>query len=111
MKKIDKNAKFGKIIQITKGIRFFLNSNYIVLQTFGQPLDGTVLCADKYGLKTVLLSDIGKDIVIFSISTITVDEEIIRWMRMFTFTGRNVFVFTFEVRKLWYCDELVSKSV
>lgn len=108
MRKLEKNAKVGKIIQIDAGISRFMTPEYLIIQTFGKPLEGTILCADKNKMKTVLLSGIDKDIVVFSISTIDVDDEFLSWMRLFVCTGRNLYLFSFNKKKMWYSDQLMN---
>lgn len=105
---LEKNAKFGKIIQVTSRIAQFLYSDYLVIQTFGKPLSNTILCTERLKIKSLLASEVDKDVVIFSISTFDVDEEFVTWLRLFTCTGRNIYVFTFTQKKMWYCDSVVS---
>ncbi|ELA42207.1 uncharacterized protein VICG_00850 [Vittaforma corneae ATCC 50505] len=107
MKKIDKTAKLGKIIQVKSGISSFLTPEFVVVQTFGKPLENTILCADKFKIKTVLSSELKKDIVIFSPSTIDVDEDFVSWMRFYTYSGQNVYVYIFDSKKQWYIDEVI----
>ncbi len=105
---LEKNAKFGKIIQVNSGIAKFLHSDYFVIQTFGKPLDNTVLCTERLKVKSLLFTEVDKDVMLFSISTFDADEEFVSWLRLFTCTGRNVYVFTITQKKMWYSDSVIS---
>lgn len=105
MKKIDKATKIGRIIQVKPGISAFLAPEFTVIQTFGRPLANAILCADKFKIKTVLSSNLKKDVFIASPSTIDVDEEFVSWMRFYTYSGQNVYVYIFDSKRQWYVDE------
>lgn len=102
MKLIDKNTKIGKIIQIKDKISEYLSGNFTVIQTFGKPLPNSILCTKNEEIKTVLFSELGKDIVIFSISTIEISEDLISWMRLYVCTGFNIYIYSFNNKKLWF---------
>ncbi|KAM0679503.1 hypothetical protein GINT2_002347 [Glugoides intestinalis] len=108
MRMLEKDAKFGKIIQVNSGIARFLHPDYFVIQTFGKPLNNTVLCTERLKVKSLLDREIDKDVMLFSISTFDADEEFVSWLRLFTCTGRNIYVFSFNQKKMWYCDSVIS---
>lgn len=100
------NKKMGRIYQITEKIQEFLNPGFHVIQTFGKPLPNAILCAERYLLKKILEASQDKSIVIFTISSFEVDEELFSWLRRFVCTGNNVYLFTMEKTKVWFCDEI-----
>lgn len=106
MRKIESTTKPGTIIQI-RSTAPFIGPKYTVVQTYGRPLEHSILCADRLKIKTVLLSDLRRDVVIISPSTVHVDDEFVGWMRFFTYTGQNVYVYSFHTKKQWYVDAVV----
>lgn len=100
------DKKMGRIYQITENIKDYLSPDFHVVQTFGKPLPNTTLCAEKYLLKRILRAHQEKSVVIFTISSFDVDEEVFSWLRRFTCTGNNVYLFTFEKIRVWFCDEV-----
>lgn len=107
MLKISRGVRTGKIVQIRTGLRPYLNGGYTVIQTFGTPLEHAVLCGNRLKIRDALSRYQTKGVVIVSVSTVDVDEEFVGWLRFFTYSGHNVYVYSFSVRKQWYVDDVV----
>lgn len=105
MTPITPDKTMGRIYQVTRKIRDFLGPDFHVVQTFGKPLPNTTLCAEKYLLKKILRARQDKSVVVFTISSFEMDEEVFSWLRRFTCTGNDVYLFTLEKTRVWFCDE------
>lgn len=101
--------KTGKIFQLKQAAeRLTFPRDLLVIQTAGTPLACSIKCTNRNALRLALAANRGRHLVIFTISSFTVDEEIVSWLYKHICTGCNIFLYSVDRSKLWYVDDLIE---
>ncbi|EPR78802.1 hypothetical protein SLOPH_1750 [Spraguea lophii 42_110] len=103
--------KLGSIFQIHKE-KFILKKELILIQTYGIKKKDSYTCTDIKELKELLWElsthNIYKRIVIDSISTLNIENNIILLFRLLKIKGVDIVLVCFEHEKLWYVDKILG---
>lgn len=106
MQRISAATSVGRIVQVGSAAAY-LHGGHTVLQTHGRLLEGAVPCTQRDAVRDALQRLRDRSVVIVSVSTLDVDEEMVGWMRFFTYSGHDVYVHSFSTRRLWYVDTVI----
>ncbi len=98
---------FGRIYQVTKLKSIRNKENLQIIQTFGRPLEKSYKCTEQYKLYKILTRDIHSDVLIQTISSFEINDEMIRLFKICNCKGYNIYLHTFETYKLFFVDKMI----
>lgn len=112
MIKLPKCPVFGKIYQIQYKNREAVKKlgNVVVVQTYGTRMCGSIVCTSEDRLEEELRSQVGggRDILIMSPSTLTMNTGIYKALKMLNCVGTTVFLLTLHDDVVWYVDGVLG---
>ncbi len=106
---IDKTTNIGKIYQVYINVNLPVSDKYTIIQTFGPPISNSICCASSSKLREILFSLSNSKIIINTISSFFITEEINSWLRISLCRGNDIYLYTLENFKVWYADVLLHE--
>ncbi|KAI5148771.1 hypothetical protein ENBRE01_0521 [Enteropsectra breve] len=83
------------------------NCNIVFLQTLGRKFPFSETVTDKDALIEKIKTFSNKEIVLYTFSSFTASESLVRALRISACKGNNIYLFTFEKYKHYFVDDLV----